>query len=262
MKFLKSVLVVLVVLATLMLAQPSWADKRSFLKNPDYIEVTKALDSLLTLKETQAETEGYKPEEVQQKIDELEFQKYALQTGINWGQCRNETGKTLAVYGPKPDFDDEDYNYQYPNALYFLADGQTTKNKWDCEGVYLPNDAKIAGIGSNEQGQEVAGPIAVKIGDGTQLVVKTNPQSAAVEFSIPPSQVFKTGEGNWFIPNVSQSVIDTRVANAPAAKVAKGSPLVVMKNPQEMVEAEVSPQTQPPSPPELIAPPADLINKP
>ncbi len=247
MNFLMSLLIALIFVANLVFAQPSLADKPKFLKNPDYIEVTKSLNDLKAAQEAQAQTENYNPEEIQKKIDELEFQKYALETGMNWGQCRNETGKTIAVYGPKPKFDDDDYEdiYQYDNGLYFLADGQTTKKKWDCQGVYLPSDAQIAGLGSDEQGQEVAGPVAVKVADGTQLVIKTNSDTGAIEFGNSPNKVIKAGEANWFIPNVSQSLIDTRVANAPTAKI-KEQNLVVMTNPQkDTVESKSSPQTQP-----------------
>lgn len=240
MKPFKSLLIALIILANFVFAQPSFADKPKFLKNPDYIEVTKTLNTLKTAKDTQVQGENYSPEELQKKIDELEFQKYALETGINWGQCRNETGKTLAVYGPKPDVDDDDYNYSYDNGLYFLADGQTTKKKWDCNGIYLPSDAK-----TTVNSQEVGGPVAIKILDGSQLVVKTNPDTSAIEFSVPPTQVFKAGELNWFIPNVSQSAIDTRVANAPTAKMAKVNNLVVMKKTeQNKVESSVPPQVQ------------------
>ena len=109
MNFLMSLLIALIFVANLVFAQPSLADKPKFLKNPDYIEVTKSLNDLKAAQEAQAQTENYNPEETQKKIDELEFQKYALETGMNWGQCRNETGKTIAVYGPKPKFDDDDY---------------------------------------------------------------------------------------------------------------------------------------------------------
>jgi hypothetical protein len=247
MNIFKSLIVVLILLANLVFAQPSFADKPKFLKNPDYIEVTQTLNSLKMAQEAQpqAQAENYNPEEIQQRIDELEFQKYALEMGINWGQCRNETGKTLAVYGPKPKFDDDDYDYSYETGLYFLADGQTTKDKWDCEGIYLPSNVTTTGINPDGQGQEVTGPIAVKIADGTQLVVKTNSDTAAIEFSIPSTKVVKPGEVNWFIPNVSQEFIQTRVANAPTAK-AKGNQLVVMKNPdRDSVESKNSPQPQP-----------------
>jgi hypothetical protein len=247
MKLFKSLLITLVMLASLVFAQPSFADKPKFLKNPDYIEVTKSLDSLIAAKQAQAQTENYKPEEIQKKIDELEFQKYALETGINWGQCRNETGKTIAVYGPKPDEDDDDddFNYQYDNALYFLANGQTTKKKWDCNGVYLPSGVKTAAISPNGQVQDLDAPVAVKIVDGTQLVIKTNPDTDALEFSIPTAKVFKAGETNWFIPNVTQAVIDTRVPNAPTAKI-KENQLVGLKTAEkDTVESKVSPEVQP-----------------
>ncbi len=262
MKFVTSVLIALIVVANLVFAQPSLADKPKFFKNPDYVQLTKTLNDLKAAQEAQSQTQNYNSEEIQKKIGELEFQKYAIETGINWGQCRNETGKTMAVYGPIPQFEDDDYEdiYPYDNGLYFLADGQTTKEEWDCQGVYLPNDAQIAGITSDENGQEVGGPIAIKVADGTQLVVKTNADTGATEFSIPPTQFVKPGEANWFIPNIGQSMIETRVANAPIAKNNKGNQLVVMKNlekdsteatttfkaqPQPQEQPQAQPQSQP-----------------
>ncbi len=244
MKIFRSIVVVLIMLASLLFAQPSFADKPKFTKNPDYIEVSKALDNLLATKEAQAQTENYNPEEIQNKIDELEFQKYALETGINWGQCRNETGNTLAVYGPQPDLDDDDEDYQQENGIYFLAAGQTTKKKWDCNGVYLPSGVKTAAISSEGQVQDLDAPVAIKIVDGTQLVVKTNPDTDAIEFSVPPAKVFKAGDVNWFIPNVSQAVIDTRIPNAPTAKI-KENQLVGLRTPEkDAVESKNSPETQ------------------
>lgn len=214
MKLINTLLVLLVFLANLVFAQPSFADRPKFTKSPEYIEVTKALDSLLAVKDTEGQAADYNPEEIQKRIDELEFQKYTLEAGINWGQCSNETGKTIAVYGPKPDVDD----YSYQNALYFLADGQTTKNKWDCDGVYIPSDIRATNLSSGGQGQDLGGGIAVKIPNGTKLVMRTNPDTGAVEFNTPAIKVLKTGEVNWFIPNISQALIDTRVADAPTAK--------------------------------------------
>jgi hypothetical protein len=244
MKVFKSLLFTLVILASLLFAQPSFADKPKFLKNPDYIEVTRTLDSLRAAQQAQSQTENYNPQEIQKKIDELELQKYALEMGTNWGQCRNETGKTIAVYGPKPDLDDDDdFNYQYENALYFLANGQTTKNKWDCNGVYLPSGVRTAALNSEGQVQELDAPVAIKILDGTELVISTNQDNDAVEFSVPPTQVLKAGEANWFIPNVTQAAIDTRVPNAPTAKI-KENQLVGLKTPeQDTVEAKTAPET-------------------
>lgn len=244
MKFFKSLIIVLLMLTSFAFAQPSLADKPKFLKNPDYIEVTKALNSLLSARDTQDQTEGASPEEIQKKIDALEFQKNTLESGLNWGQCRNETGKTIAVYGPKPDFDDDDYDYQYDNALYFLANGQTTKQKWDCNGVYLPAGVKSTAISADAQ--ELTQAVAVKIVDGTQLVIKTNPDTNAVEFNVPPAQVFKAGDTNWFIPNVSQAMIDSRVPNAPISKMYKAANLVARRNPEPVVV-----QSNPPAEPQV-----------
>ncbi|MCL1466944.1 MULTISPECIES: hypothetical protein [Argonema] len=213
MKIIKYLVMVLILTANLLFVQPSWADakKPSFAKNPEYIEVTKNLDVLLKAKEGQTQLENYTPEEIQKKIDELEFQKYTLESGINWSQCRNETGKTVAVYGPKQKKSSE----QYENALYFLADGQTTEEKWDCEGFYVPNDAVLTDLTvEGQDGQQLRGAVAVKIPDGTNLVLKKNPDTGIVEFNVPSSKILKAGDANWFIPNVSQAFIDTRVPNA------------------------------------------------
>ena len=68
---------------------------------------------------------------------------------------------------------------------------------------------------TNPQGQELTEPLAIKVVDGTQLVAKTNPKTSAVEFNVIPAKVFKAGEGNWSIPNLSLADIDAHVLNAP-----------------------------------------------
>lgn len=254
MKLFKSLLIVLLVLVNLAFAQPTLADKPKFLKNPDYIEVTKNLNELKQVKETQSQIEGYNPEEIQRKIDELEFQKYALETGTTWGKCINETGKTLAVYGPIPDFDDDDDDddddYLYSNALYFLANGESTKDKWDCEGVYLPNDAKTTVFNADGTREAANGPIAIKIADGSQLVVTTNSNTGAVEFNIPPTKVIKAGQEKWFIPNVAQAAINNRVPNAPGIKIADATNLIGKKTEPGVVQSDLT-RTQPQPEPRL-----------
>ncbi|AVH73724.1 hypothetical protein NLP_5412 [Nostoc sp. 'Lobaria pulmonaria (5183) cyanobiont'] len=217
MKIWKSLLIILMIVTNFAFAQPSFADKPKFSKNPDYIEVTKTLDKLTQAKEAQTQVEGVTPERIQQKIDELTFQKYALETGINWGQCENKTGNTIAVYGKRPN-EEEDDDAMYENGLYFLADGQSTKNNWDCDGFYLPNDATITGLTTDGQAQEFPEAVAIKIPDGSKLAIKTNSDTAAIEINIPNAQIVKANEVNWFIPNVSQTIIDTRVPNAPTMK--------------------------------------------
>ncbi|MDZ7958753.1 MAG: hypothetical protein RMY34_12880 [Aulosira sp. DedQUE10] len=213
MNFCKSLLVVLMILLNFAFAQPSFADRPKISKNPDYVEVTKAIQALSKAKNAQTLNESVTPEEIQQKIDELNFQKYALETGINWGQCSNETGKTIAVYGKDPN-QEEDDDALYDNGLYFLADGQSTRNEWDCDGFYLPNDAKIANL-SNDA---LTGPVAVKIPDGSHLVIKSNADTAAIEVNIPNAKVAQAKEVKWFIPNVSQAFVDTRVPNVPTTE--------------------------------------------
>ncbi|MEH1800399.1 MAG: hypothetical protein V7K64_06615 [Nostoc sp.] len=217
MKIWKSLLIVLMIVANFAFAQPSFADRPKFSKNPDYIEVTKALNELTQTKDAQTQVEGLTPEEIQKRTEELTLQKYALETGINWGQCDNQTGNTIAVYGKRPNNEDDE-DAVYENNLYFLANGQSTKNNWDCDGIYLPNDVKVANFTSspNGKGQELTGAAALKILDGTQLVIKTNPDKAAIELNVPTVKVLNSKEANWFIPDISQDIINTRVPNAPS----------------------------------------------
>ncbi len=216
MKIFKFVLVLLVMAANLVFVPPSWADAPKtpkYATNPDYIEVTQTLNTLKTAKDAPDTAQTYTPEQLQQKIAQLEFQKYTLETGKPWGQCRNETGKTLAVYGPKGK---KAASSTYENALYFLADGQTTKHKWDCDGIYLPSDIKATDLRTTDRpSEELTGGLAVKIVDGTQVVARANPDTGAVEFNVPTAKVFQPGDANWFVPDVTQAYIDTQVPNAP-----------------------------------------------
>ena len=216
MKIFKFVLVLLVMVANLVFVPPSWADAPKtprYASNPDYIEVTEALNTLKAAKDAPDTAQNYTPEELRKKIAQLEFQKYTLETGKPWGQCRNETGKTLAVYGPKRKKAAESY---YENDLYFLADGQTTEHKWDCDGIYLPSDVKATDLRSaNQPSEQLTGGLAVKIVDGTQVVARANPDTAAVEFNVPTAKIFQPGQANWFVPDVTQAYIDSQLPNAP-----------------------------------------------
>jgi len=216
MKAFKYILIMGLVLANLVFAPPSLADAPSFSKNPDYIALTKEIKNLQTVKEAHAGVEGFTTEEIDNKLNELEFQKYAFESGINWGQCRNETGKTITVYGPEPNLDEDEYSSGA--SLYFLADGKTTKDKWDCKGVFLPSDIKVVALTSDGQNEDLNGGVVIKVPVGTNLVLKTNADTGAIEFNQAGIQVLKPGEVNWFIPNVSQAVVDARVTNAPTNK--------------------------------------------
>ena len=197
MKLVKIILVLLVFLVNLAIAPASWADKPKVSKNHDYVEMTRTLNRLLAKQESQ----GASPE-LKQQIDELQLQKAAIESGITWGQCRNETGQTLAIYGPTGE-----ESKSGDNSLYFLADGETTPDAWDCNGVYLPNDVQVAGI--------EATPAIYRILDGTRLVAKTNPDTSEIVFNVPP--VLDSPSSDRSMPNVSQTFINSRIPSTLAA---------------------------------------------
>ncbi|RCJ39149.1 hypothetical protein A6770_11940 [Nostoc minutum NIES-26] len=205
MKLFKSALVALILLLNLVVAQPSWADRPNLTATTDYTEVSQAIDNLLQIKNTPDQTE-YTPEDIERQLGELKLQKYILETARNWAQCRNETGKTLAVYAHKPK------KVLQGNNLYFLGNGEITEDEWDCDGIYLPTGTKVAGIAGVE---ELAEPLAIKVVDGTQLIAKTNPETGAIEFNIPPAKTIKVGDVSLSIPNLSQAEIDAASPNAP-----------------------------------------------
>lgn len=211
MKIFKILLAALVLLVNLAIAQPSWADRPNLTNSPDYTEVTELLNSL-TQAQNAPDESGYTPEEIQQKIGELQLQKYILETASDWGQCRNETGKTLAVYAHKP----KKSRSSQESTLYYLGDGKTTDDDWNCDGVYLPSGVKVAGLNPGDtQGQELGEPVALKVVAGTQLVATTNPETGAVEFNVPAAKVFKAGEVNWEIPALSSADVEAQKPNAP-----------------------------------------------
>ena len=200
MQILKIVLVALVFIVNLMIAQPSWAGK-DFKKGVDYAEVTQALNQLITTKDA-PEQAGYTPEEFQHRIAQLQFQKNVMETAKKRAQCRNETGRTLAVYANKPK--------KSPTQLYFLAAGQITDDDWDCDGIYLPAGTQLV-LSPNTPAQELTEPIAVKFVDGTQSVARINPATGALELNVEPAKVFKAVESDWLLPALSQADIDAQV---------------------------------------------------
>ncbi|MBD2295519.1 hypothetical protein H6G06_19095 [Anabaena sphaerica FACHB-251] len=216
MKSLKSILIIAIFCISLLFTESALADPPRYTKNPDYIALTKQLNQLEAAKATQTPPESYTPEQLDQIISDLELQKLAFESGIDWGQCSNQTGKTLAIYGPEPNLDDDDYSQGA--ALYFLGDGQITKNRWNCKGIYVPVDINVVALGLEGQNQELTGGVVIKVPNGTKLVLKTNPDTGAIEFNQAGTQILKPGEINWFIPNVSQAIVDARVTNAPTKK--------------------------------------------
>jgi hypothetical protein len=204
MKFLKIALIALVLLITnLVITQPSLADRISE-KSPEYTEIVETLDNLL---KTQANPQqsDYTAEELQQKIADLKVQKYVLETSEDWGTCRNETGKLLAIYAHKP-------KKAAQNTIFYLEDGEVTDDDWDCDGILLPNDVKVSGLDLTP-----GEPVALKIVDGTALTARTNPETGEIELNVPPAliTVLKEGDLDWSIPNLAQADIDAQAPNAP-----------------------------------------------
>ncbi|MDM9383963.1 hypothetical protein QUB80_25105 [Chlorogloeopsis sp. ULAP01] len=195
----KITLVCLLLLANLMFTQPSWAGKK-ISDDPDYVEVTKLLESALQDKQTQGSTS-----ELDQAIANLKFQKYILENSKEpVGICRNETDKTLLVYGKKP----KKSSSTYSNQLYLLPSGAETDDDWDCQGVYLPEKAAA-------EGQEAAPAQAFKIVHGTRLVATTNPETGETEFNLPPLKLIQSGDkDNWFIPENLQAALDAGLTTA------------------------------------------------
>lgn len=203
MKVLKLLLVLVVCVVSFAIAGPAAAD-RIAKTSPDYPVVTQALNQLLQLQQDPNQT-TYPSEELQQKIADVKLQKYILESSKNWGTCRNETGKTLAIYAHKP-------KAAAINTLYYLGAGQETDDDWDCDGLYLPSDAKVAGFNLTE-----SAPVALKILDGSQMVASTNPDTGELELNLPLAltQLVKPGDVNWSIPSMAQADIDAQVPNAP-----------------------------------------------
>jgi hypothetical protein len=209
MKRFQLIWAALVFLVNLAIAQPVWADAPKLTLSPDYAEVTQTLTDLLQAKDAPDQA-GYDAAGLQQKIGELQLQKYILESATEWGQCRNETGKTIGVYAHKPTkkaaFTSD------TSTLYYLADGETTDDDWNCDGVLLPTGATVAGIGGE---QALTEPLAVKLVPGTQLVAKADPTTGIVAFNVPAAKVLKATDSAWALPTVSQTDIDAQAPNAP-----------------------------------------------
>jgi hypothetical protein len=207
---LKKFLIVLLILINFIFAQPSWASRSKLTQTPEYTEVTQSLNQLLQDKASPQDSE-YTLLKIEQKIGQLQLQKYILETASDPAQCRNETGNTLAVYAHKGK------KAQQP-TLFYLGNGKVTDDDWNCDGVYLPSGAKLANA-TTLAIEELAEAEAFKIVPGTQLVVSTNSQTGAYELNVSPAKVFKTGdktvESSWSIPNLSISDVSTQVPNAP-----------------------------------------------
>lgn len=203
MKKIKVWLVSLLCLGILLIASPALAD-RIAKKSPDYPVVVENLNALLSVQADPQQKE-YTPEELKQVISDLQFQKYVLETSEDWGVCRNETGKNLAIYARNP-------KKATPSTLFYIGNGEETDDNWDCEAVYIPNDVNVASL-ALPAGQ----PSAVRILDGTNLTIRSNPDTGELLLDAPSAliEIVDATDTTLSIPNVTQGEIEKQVPNAP-----------------------------------------------
>lgn len=206
MKFLKVVLVAFMLWVNLLILQPAEADPIAE-KSPEYAEITQSLSNFLNAAKNPQES-GYTAEGLQQEITNLQFQKYIMETSEDWGVCQNDTASTLGVYAHKPK-----KGKIAENTLFYLGAGQSTDDEWDCDGVYLPSGSKAA-LTAVGGGEELTAPVALRITDGTRLVISASPENV-IGFNLPPAQVLKAEDSAWSIPDLTQADIDAAVPNAP-----------------------------------------------
>lgn len=202
MKRFKVILIALVMLVQMAIAPAVLADPPKLTTTPEYTEVTTAIADLLKAKDS-SDTSDLSPVEIEQKLGVLNLQKYILENASSWSRCRNETGKTIAVYAHKAK------KTPLPSTLFYLATGETTDNDWNCDGIYLPAGAKLAGQA------ELTEPSALQFVSGTQLVAKTN-AAGEIELNLPPAKTLTTTSQTALpIPNLTLASIESTTPNAP-----------------------------------------------
>ena len=198
MNFLKAILVTCTLLLSLLFIHPAWADAGRYLNTPEYTQVTQAIADLTNPDKTTDSTP-----EVQRQLADLRFQKYILETSSSRSVCRNETGKTLGIYTKSK-------KAALP-TLSFLGTGQETDDDFDCVGIFLPAGSKV----TTSDAEGLVDPVIVKFVPGAQLVATANPETGVIDFNIPNSGFFKSGEIDWTIPALTQTEVESQVPNAP-----------------------------------------------
>ena len=207
MKLLNAISVCLLLLF-MIVVPPAFADAPKLDLNADYQKITQTLTDLLQARDTNQLPEGIRSaEQLQQTITGLQYQKYVVESGKGITECRNTTSRPIAVYGPTSK-KLKSQTSQFDNTLYLLPSGEETDDSWNCEGLFLPSDVKAGGL-------DLGTASAVKFLSGTRLTISENPDTGAIEFNLPPTQVFKAGEVNWDIPDVAEADLSPTLPKAP-----------------------------------------------
>jgi hypothetical protein len=125
---------------------------------------------------------------------------FRILRGRAWGQCTNQTGENLVVYGPKH----EQERSIFDTSPYLLPPGATTPDFWDCEGFLLPSDRMLQGWRRSRRG-----PLAIKFWNFRHFWVKNIDFGA---YRCPWNNgVFESSQINWAIPNFSYQDIQGRL---------------------------------------------------
>jgi hypothetical protein len=118
-----------------------------------------------------------------------------------WGQCTNNTGELLIVYGQKHPCE---YSI-FDNSPYILAPGTTTPDHWDCDGFFLPSDRKLR----LPRGTRT-GPLAIKFWNFRHFpVLSANPETYKCSWA---NGIYAPSQINWAIPNFSYATILNRAS--------------------------------------------------
>lgn len=117
-----------------------------------------------------------------------------------WGQCTNQTGEYLVVYGPKHHSDRSIFD----TSPFVLPPGMTTPDRWDCDGFLLPSDRSL------QRGRRRRrGPLAIKFWNFRRFrVEKIAPD---IYRSSWHNGIFEPSQINWAIPNFSYQNIVGRL---------------------------------------------------
>jgi hypothetical protein len=129
---------------------------------------------------------------------------FEILTSRGWGQCTNETGEFLIVYGPKHRRESSIFD----TSPYVLPHGATTPNQWDCDGFLLPSDRAI-----RHWRRRKRGPLAIKFWNFRRFIVSAVDSGT---YGCPWNNgVFEPSQINWAIPNLSYYEIRRRIDRAP-----------------------------------------------
>lgn len=125
---------------------------------------------------------------------------FQILSGRGWGQCINATNEYLIVYGSKH----ERERSIFDTSPYVLPPGNTTPDRWDCEGFFVPSDRKL-----RQWRKARNGPLAVKFWNFRRFRVEL---AAAGAYRCPwDNGVFQPSQINWAIPNLSYPEILSRI---------------------------------------------------